>query len=365
MNYSNAKNTIPNNSICLAGYSFKPNYGDILMFAIYCKWINEKGISPYIFEPCIELISELNRKNASFIPIKEDERKLIDLCIFIGGGYCGISEYYCYDWQYKFLSKNKLLDLAEYLVRNNKRYLIMGVEVGPGLKPFAINRAVNFLENADLAILRNQQSRDYIRKYISFEPAVYPDVVFSNNASANCNAGKIALHMNSRLLHDNFFNKYFHMSVIDFLTNAKLTAITMFFDNYLTDTHSELYNNILRSYNNSGIKINSVLYKNVDTIDSVINDHDFIITNKLHCGIRALSFGKYTICIGSGPKLKRLYSYVGIQDNYLGYFFTGKKAKTTFLKNHYNKHLNGKAIELNIDTTNNSSLYKDIIDTHT
>lgn len=358
LNIGSAMSGHKTNGVCLAGYSFKPNYGDILMFLIYCKWLNQKNVSPYIYMPCPELVDELHRKNLLFTPIKEGEKNLIETCIFIGGGYCGISEYYCYDWQHKFLRKNILLDLAEYLYRNNKRYLIMGVEVGPGLKPFAINRAVKFIENADLAILRNSQSRDYIRKYISFEPEVYPDVVFAKNEVSSSNGGKIALHMNARLLHDNIFNKNYHLSIIGFLKQINQMNITMFFDNHLTHLQEDRYKHLLRTYSDYGFMINTILYENIDTIDDVIKDHDFVITNKLHCGIRALSSGRYTVCIGSGPKLKRLYSFAGIPENFIGYFFTKPSTKMAFLKRHYDMYLSGEEVKLSIDLADNSNLYK-------
>ncbi|MBU7007224.1 polysaccharide pyruvyl transferase family protein [Phosphitispora fastidiosa] len=309
-------------SILLHGSYNGSNYGDILLAWLIKNIIEEEGVN------CI-----LNNASSYFHRIlgKSGEHPLrhnlkgVDGVIFGGGGYLTTKKIGIRG--YKLLLLTHLVPMLE-AKRRNIPYAIVGVGSGPIHDPILQRISKYALNNAKLIILRNQESRDYLRKYnVTNGIKVTADLALAYTPNMikiedDIQAERLLATLPKGLrvfLHVNLYNPHGGISDIERGCEILVKELIKYAhddENIVfiigSDYESKQCNEINRTLHNMLPSKRSIVIQDYNpwTLSAIINRCDVIITTKLHVGIIATSFGKTVLSFSGDQKIKRFYEQI-------------------------------------------------------
>ena len=352
--------------IALAGYTFSENFGDTLMFLLYIRYLETLGLEYTVVAGSAAFIKRLNQCGIKVPSIDiEQIPKKVEKCIFIGGGYMGLPRLHSFLWQIRYFKNNPYLSIAKTCIKEGIPYYVEGVEVGPGLFPLAQIVIKKILNNAQSVVVRNPGSYKAAKGLGRSDALVLPDVVlgcFDKYLKGNSPPKRksnqnitVGIHMTGNLLKNNFISNQFCNLVIDWVIKSGIKSL-IFFEDYSISREQRIKTSFLSSkLKKQGIKVRVCHYQGIENTLVLLRGIDFIFTSKLHCGIVALSLGKYVVCIGDSPKLKRFYNYVNLEDHYLNFYFSTGSQKLSFLNRHLKKAVSNVNVALISDEINKES----------
>lgn len=361
-------------TIGIVGFTGGDNFGDVLMLGLYCRAIMSFGHKPLIVNGTRALHKRLldDGIDVSSVGVAELKGSVVAV-IFIGGGYLGWPDVMAPFWQYRFRTNNPYYLIARECRRSSIPYFIEGVEVGPGLWPLAIKPIRYILDNAESVVVRNLDSAKVVSRISKTPTCVTNDVLLGNlsvyreGPYVGCltsRTGSVAgVHLSSHILGSHFVAKKFIDAIAGSLAAVRWHHIVLFADNPHGVKHQRSIEEIRLALAANGHDVEVREYagpgRTIETIASI----DFLITAKLHCGVIALSLGKYVVCIGSAPKLRRFYRQVGFSGNYLNGIFRTGRTIAKFIKSHIDEYQRNPVLSIGYELKQDSLVYMSNLNT--
>jgi len=318
--------------IGLVGQVNVDNYGDVLIFYMYAKSINDLGHKCYLYNASDKFVYRLEELGISITNYRKLEEFIgeIDFSLFIGGGYLGRPDYSDILWQKRWLEDKYFYNIAKSLNENGIEYRVEGVEVGPGLKPFVHKYVSEILSNAKNVCVRNSQSLQYIiENFKNINAEFVPDIVLSIDrffprvmTPFKNREYDLCIHVSGKVFGENFLSKNYRKLISKFVNQNKIRSVMVLSDQKIKSEHLPAIHDFVSEVKNC--KVDIVDYNGIASIiDNVIRCKT-VITSKLHLGVTGLVYGCNSVCIGSHPKLKRFYQEIGYGENYINFYsFSG------------------------------------------
>ncbi|MGR9048635.1 polysaccharide pyruvyl transferase family protein [Halobacillus faecis] len=308
------------------GSYFYGNFGDDLMALMFAEVVKECGGEPLVYKLDNNLSEQYNIKTVNSI---EKLVKESNFCIIGGGGFLV---------NHKNVSsvqsdRNKRL---HELVKNLEKYncsiypLSIGgsgtsrdVEVLEGMKKLLLS------ERTKLVTVRNQEDLKVVKRYNNnvklFNDVVWQLPLFFNVKKSN-QKEKIKVGIN--------INKGKKTKAIDYMVNRLLNSKKNSYEIYYMDTHLPEYDmkhEYMPNLNEKNIKL--FHYTNPDEITQFISELDILVTQKLHVGVAALSYGVPFISLNGADKTKTFLTNMNLEDYYVGKLNLLKLSKLIKSKN--------------------------------
>ncbi|KAA1188940.1 hypothetical protein F0M18_17205 [Pseudohalioglobus sediminis] len=357
--------------IGLAGFCSGDNFGDLLMYAMYSKYISSKG------HQCIAIGADkwfLERLHACGVEIEsiavDQISSELSACLFLGGGYMGWPDFAVPTWQLKYIKNNPYQCIARKCRASQIPYYVDGVEVGPGLYPLAGAVVRDILGSAESVVVRNSASSSYARRYGADGVRVKADVVIGNLSIMNpeysiegryseppSRERVLGIHLASYVVGDSFLARNFADLLRVEICQFEPSKIICFTDSFTTPKTSESCIRFVDQLVAAGYVVELEMYTGVQSVLEVLNSIDFLVTTKLHAGVAALALGCYAICIGSAPKLARFYTDSGLDGHYLNHIFSSSSKKKAFIQDHFNRFSGGHQPRFDTQTIESSKSY--------
>lgn len=311
------------------GFYSSMNFGDDLMALIVCKYLETLNVKPVLFTDNKKLYDKYSINTESSISTFISR---IDMLVYGGGGV--------------LLSENSvLLSQINQLIEACHANCIPFYVISIGGNGLALDKLSSIqqrlVKSAKYITLRNPQDLVVLND-ISTPGDFYHDIVwltpyFFEFKSPKSIVKRIGINMS---FGSERYSKLFTL-IMKFIVRLRKDCEFIFLDG-TPKTESRFLKVLdLSTYSNNCSKATySELYEYVALIGSL----DLVITNRLHIGVVALSYGITTISFLGETKAKLLFENVGIKDlvwekdgfyKILYYFSTSKQLKkiTTILKN--------------------------------
>ncbi|MBN1545807.1 MAG: polysaccharide pyruvyl transferase family protein [Syntrophaceae bacterium] len=319
--------------IVLAGQLNHDNMGDALMALIYAKTILTEGHDVFLCEASEVMHKRLADEGLTLSNVGRSFNKSdIDLCVFIGGGYFGQPDITWFRWQMNFMRRKYFQDIATNCIQKDIPYVVCGVEIGPLTGPFMRRIVRGILANAQYVVARNEESRIFSAKNLGIKTSKLSDVVLGNvppviSEGSARKKYELGIHLTQKLLRKNILSARIWNTLEAWIRNHDIRRVVLVRDQELPGGEksrvTELVNFILRSKN--GIVCDFVDFARISQLLETLSRTKILVTTKLHCGVTAYGYGNQAICIGSHPKIIRFYRDIGMEENYLNYYWFSKR----------------------------------------
>lgn len=304
----------------LIGRCDHDNFGDSLMFAFYVKKLNGLGLTPYLIGASDIFMKRLHEEKLHCNNIEPEEVSILNIALFIGGGYFGQPDIGADDWNKRFLQSAYFYNIYKKLQANKIEYHVYGVEVGP-IKFNEVKKQIGeIITGAKSVYVRNKKSKEYIENNFNCKVKSRRDIVlgetslyFTCVSEEGGNKDTLVIHATGKVLKKNPISRMLRKKLCNLIgMNSHIRHVNILFDQteYSNlERNAEEFRTELK-LNNESLKVNIVKYKGLSDTLKVIYQSDYVVTTKLHVGITALSFGKEILCISSMPKNQRFYNEV-------------------------------------------------------
>ncbi|WP_374367236.1 polysaccharide pyruvyl transferase family protein [Stutzerimonas sp.] len=288
------------NKIILHGSHYKDNFGDTLLL---------KAIQDSF--PSFEVLSTTGSyKVLSSIAI--DKSGLIDALfskyfVYGGGGYFGEPDKSVLRWSVRFIYRHALIGVLRRIL--GCKYIFIGTGFGPLSNFFAKKIARFIINGSELTCLRDKESVSFAKEIspranIKQTADIVPWYIESNFKKQTNN--KLILHL--------------HVPVGDYKSVTGIVEAYINFRNMCYPKHqlvviSDSENDIQQTWFFSFLRdqypeLEIVEYENVDHLLSLISSADYVVTNKLHVGIVAVSLRIKVASIYMHSKTRRFYEQI-------------------------------------------------------
>lgn len=314
-------------TVALAGYNLSPNYGDELMFALTAHLL-PRNSSIRIVSPSNSFMKNMASPSSSprFEAVDESLSEDIDLLLFIGGGYFGLTKVTEPLWQLKY-EHQRYVRIAAAAVGKGIPYHIVGPEVGPLLWPILSKAWRPIFDRARSISVRNAPSAKCTKQHFGKDACVIGDIVLGLTESwfnsldykpifDLSKSGRWAgVHLTQKIIASNYLSNVFKKELCSSLIKSEFTQIVLFYDQPIDlDLSAALeIKDVLVS---AGKTVQIVRYSNIVELTNLLRQIDVVFTTKLHVGVVSLSFGNYAVSFGTHPKIKRFYDEVGLSNSF-------------------------------------------------
>ena len=322
----------------LVGKADFDNFGDVLIFGIYVRELAKHGVQPLIFRASKVFVARLKQLGMQFGSTSDVDHfcDSVDVAMFIGGGYLGAPDRTDILWQWKWFKDRYFEEAARGLTRRGRRYVLEGVELGPGLRPFVHRPVGALLKNARSIAVRNPSSLSYLRKNWPMLPAMMiPDVVLSlahttgdvlsstlqenRHPASQTGDGRLAVHITGKTFGGNRFAFRFRQALLRYVAEEQLRVLLLS-DQAIREPHRPIIEAFHEDVNRLGGIVDVYEYDGVLATLGALHPQDRLITTKLHLGVVGLLKGADVLCLSSHPKLERFYRDFDLSDRYVDYF---------------------------------------------
>jgi len=341
-------------NIALHGAYHGDNFGDSLFVILFVDWLKElngnynKNIYlPFAGDRIRKLVNVSDKRGLKCL-------FLADLFVFVGGGYLGEPTGNIKMWSCRLIIKHLSIAFVAYILK--KPYIFIGVGAGPLSYKLARRLTVFICNKSKKVIIRDKESYDYLIEYgvFSNKLIITADSILSFSKKnvkptyvniikqiiKKQNNGKyIGVHLPS--INEKYMDKLL-LLIQDLEIFCKILPgckIIVFNDHFKKkyDYRDHQVFLLLKQ-----IFIENIMYfdyENPDMLIALISELDIVITSKLHCGIVANCFNKYTVSIAVHEKTKRLYNQLGIESRHTS-ISSYKKGDLHILLEEYNSDEN-------------------------
>jgi polysaccharide pyruvyl transferase WcaK-like protein len=311
--------------IGIIGYYNQKNFGDDLLGYLFFKKVSEiyKG-GVIILDASLELRETLELKSNH--TVKEN----ISECSHVvcgGGGVLGELNKRRFGWKI-FLPYFKIIRI---LKKKNIKYSFFCVGAGPIRSIISKLIVRYFVSGADTTVVRDKESVKILKKIVA-KGNIIEGVDYALSLNKNIipetsrnKAQKLLSDAKGSVLGVNLFDFNCHDAA---RTQNSEELILQGIKKAHTDNRFEtlvIFVSMLNGPESIGaLKLMQLfpkakLYVHNNTLDTlaVIEQLDFLFTQKLHVSIAAYALSVPSFCIGYHPKIKRFYDYVGASENYM------------------------------------------------
>ncbi|MEX2380773.1 MAG: polysaccharide pyruvyl transferase family protein [Opitutales bacterium] len=312
--------------ICLHGNYHTDNFGDILLMALFSKWIREYAPSSILSLPfASEGIRRLTSANGG-----TGYRTLAaaDGLIYGGGGYFGEPGGSRLRWGNRLLARH--IPPGEILRARRRPYAILGVGAGPISNKLARMAVVRLCRGATTVAVRDDESRHYLIDY--GVPA--EQVLVTSDAAMALRVEDLSAPVRNEAkaelanfpfpfkvgVHVSFPSAYNPASrrLIEELCAAVGKApdagCVLLVDQAGANPQVDAVKEIREKLGGKSIVIP---YQGPWFLSAVLSELDFVITTKLHVGIVATAFNRQVLSFPTHAKTPRFYRQVGWADRCL------------------------------------------------
>ena len=299
-----------NNIISLHGSYFGDNYGDTLLMNLFSTWVKEFDSALVVNMPLA--------KHCTAVDLKCDTKDFFPLfrakgLVFCGGGYFGEQPVNPHRWAKRNFFRHALLGLFAILF--HKPYAIIGVEFGPISVSWFRKVCVYIAKHAKVVVVRNRQSVSFLEQNGVHNVKLSYDAVLSlsdiyNPIQTKNQEKQILLHFNGlKISSDELRN------IITKICDAAAHSLEKYKFYFISDSKTSVYDtpkfqSIFLYLSNNDVPYKVIDYQTCNSLISIINNSDFIFTNKLHVGITAASLNKRVFSLWTHPKTERLHSQI-------------------------------------------------------
>lgn len=305
-------------NVLLNGATHGTNFGDFLFAKAFEDYVGtivgEENVFWYNSRYTMSKFYA-DRLNNNIISLKH-----IDALIYISGGYfCG-NDKCIKDYIIRYLT---YFHVGMQCIFRKIPYAIIGLEIGvPKSKLMKLIQKI-ILKKADVVVVRNKESLEFLEKYGVEDGICTADTVFAlpvdfyrdylpNDEVLNCDRKKIFLHVDSR----ESFNKMLADKIFPvinlFLKQHPEYAVVIGMDQYVAN-QQEVLQDLSSKINAENVILN--IYDNPLQLINVIKECDVVVTHKLHVGIVGAKLSKSVISFSiHTEKIKRLYEQLGVAE---------------------------------------------------
>lgn len=274
-----------------------------------------------------------------------DDYDMVDVLIFISGGYFGENTKSLRDSIKRY---NRYVKLGLKYIKKNVPILVLGLEVGPINFNFLKNAVGRILNYASVLTVRNKESLEYCYNVISANNAILTfDTAlqigrtkifdsFSNiNTILEDEKKAIFLHIPYNGLSDKRYIRNILDPVCDFCEKHKEYYIIYGMDNEEAHGMNNIMEYIIK---NKSILTKHYCYTDYWELCILLSKVDFIVTTKLHVGIVGASYGKAIISTPKHSyKTERFYREIGHLENCVSFYELSPDHMKILLEQLYNK----------------------------
>ena len=257
----------------------------------------------------------------------------IDAAIFGGGGYIATKRIGLRAYRLLLFTHLRPMLKAK---RKKIPYAIVGLGAGPIHDPILQKITKNALDGADLIIVRNQESKNYLKKYgVKNEIIVTTDLALDfttdiinekdREMAEKLMAGlpqgrRIFLHINLYNISEtpkNDIERGCSELVKDIVKYAEKNTDAVFI---LGSDYESIQCDRINKMISKMLPIGrSIIIKQYEPFQlaAILSQVDVVITTKLHVGIVATSLNKTVLSFSGDQKIKRFYRQIGASDRCL------------------------------------------------
>jgi polysaccharide pyruvyl transferase WcaK-like protein len=320
-------------SIALHGNYFDNNFGDLLLFKIFERWVRSASSCQIIYPMVPEI--ERTRFGTHFSDAIWGVKsfKAWDALVYCGGGHFGDSasgsRFLPGNFDKRFIRQNVLP--AELSMWKRKPYAIVGMEVGPIPNIFIRREAKRIFRHARAISVRNVESRDYIEERLGIKQEVIcapdPAVMVSKEdipqkaeekidrlLGQHANKILLGIHHPRDFLYDFPAGQSLREGLISVLKSSNDVTPVLFTD--IGDDKHSVHCQKLAHIIKAICRMDSVSIPFLGIWETValISRLSALLTTKLHVGVVAYAMGVYCESFANHPKTKRFYALTGRND---------------------------------------------------
>ena len=312
--------------VILHGSYYGDNFGDTLFVIHYINWLrsaegyNAQNVYlPFAGERVRGLVNVSSKKGLRCFFEG-------DLLVFIGGGYLGEPPSRINIWSIRLIVRHLFVGFFALALR--KPFVFIGVGAGPLSNKLARMLTVYLCNKSTKVVVRDNESKDYLVKYgvVRSKIDVTADSILCLKAEDVDNSlirkvkrdiGKmngackfIGVHLPA-INHEELDKLNLLLDDIKhFCGTLGEYKVVVFNDFFKKDYKYAAYEAIKEKFD----PLNVVFcgYEGPGRLIALINELDFVITTKLHCGIVSNCLGNYTVSISTHGKTRRLYKQLGL-----------------------------------------------------
>ena len=305
-------------NVLLNGATHGTNFGDFLFAKAFQDYVGTiVGKENVFWYNSRYTMSKFyaDRLNNNIKPLKQ-----MDALVYISGGYfCG-NDKCIKDYIIRYLT---YFHLGMQCIFRNIPYAIIGLEVSePKSKLMKLIQKI-ILKKADVVVVRNKESLEFLEKYGVKDGICTADTVFAlkadlyedylpNDEIINCDKKKIFMHVDSSAEINNLLADKVFPVVNSFLDKHPEYAVVIGMDQYVDNQH-EILHDLSHKINAETVILN--IYDNPLELVNVIKECDVVVTHKLHVGIVGAKLSKSVISFsGHTEKIKRLYEQLNVAE---------------------------------------------------
>ena len=292
------------------------NFGDVLLFDLYCQIIRE------VYPECTIVALEnsdalddanvMSNENVTQFTDGMQVLKECNLMVYLGGGYFqepNVSYLKRFKWGLNIPRKH--IVPALYAKYYDVPIRVIGVGVGPITNPVS-NLLVRLLYRAtDKAAVRDLESRKFFSNKSRESVRVIPDLGLYTKEMMGIKSGKKSNKIGVHLYEAPSKDRRLH-EVVRLMKKIKEEESHKIY--FVKDKGGQDRRQLraLKEVNN--LIEGQIEYSSPNQFVSDLNCLDTIITNKLHVGIVGVSLGKTVISLPYHSKTRRFYSQIGRPD---------------------------------------------------
>lgn len=316
--------------ILLCGATHGSNFGDSLFAYMFKKKVENESKELDIY---FTKASEYSKKTLDIKVAGIKELFQMDALVYISGGYFGQShEENLKGSLYRFLT---YFVYGLMMILRRKPIVILGVGAGPLNRKFLRKTAVFIFNKAKIVAVRDEQSKDYMRKYgVTSNMVVTSDSAqvinkkefdvkskdnWTQTSTKLSNKYLILVHLASK--HAGLYNEVVIETLIESLSNREDIGYILTTD-YVTD--GKALNDLYKKFPKERTEIYS-FYDPIEFVE-LISNVDAAVTPKLHVGILASTYNKSVISFPLHPgKTLRYYEQIGYPERCKSLFEINKE----------------------------------------
>ncbi len=305
------------NSVSLHGSYFGRNYGDMLLMAIFLRWIKSLKTNLQVTLPIAPIyIKELLKSDSSGIHSFMTSNGLV----YGGGGYFGEPPYISSYWGIRNFLRHIPIGLLAQLLK--KPIAVIGVGAGP-ISNTVFRRAVfQLLNKAQVIAVRDEESLRFLVEYggdpakilvtsdaaLSLTLKDIPDIAHQRASTILKNLSqpiKIVVHV-QLLQRYNSAKSQLLQEIVNWAQKNSNVGILWIQDGFPSDFQALL--NLQSLLPSQSI---SVPYTGYWELSALLGQVDMVITTKLHVGIVASALNTVTLAFPFHTKVPRFYKQIG------------------------------------------------------
>lgn len=294
--------------ISLHGTYFGNNYGDILLIAIFAKWIKDAVPNAIINLPLADKSKTYELPEGTTGIMNLIKSKCL---VFCGGGYFGEQPQNKKKWARQNFRRHLIVGLLAIIFR--VPYAIIGVEFGPLSINWFRKITIYIAKRAKVVVVRNDESLEFLRERGVKHVILAADAVLTladESGLKHLDNNKILLHLQGIIKMPQKYADFVKI-LIDVLKNKSIKRKLCFIsDNYGVDYSDENYLKIFKILDESEIPYEICPYQGYKNMIELIKDTPYIVTTKLHVGITAAALGVRPFSVWVHPKTKRFHKQI-------------------------------------------------------